>query len=105
MKKILKAVGIILAVMICLFLIFLAEESIRLKADSSAQPLFILDKTKYSVSDIRPGEELEVNYYSIGYKSTVRYFRPEESSGDSDIMVTGKEFMLFNKFRLWAWIS
>ncbi len=105
MKKLFKTAGIVLLVIMIIFALFLAEESIRLKADSFARPLFILDMTKYDVSAIRPGEELKVDYYGIGYKTTIRYYRPEESAGDSETQVIGKEFMLFHKLRLWAWVS
>ena len=105
MKKLFKPAGIVLAALLFLFLAFLIEESVRLKTDDDALPLVILDRTKYSISAIEPGEELEIEYYSIGYKTAVRYYRPEGSAGDSETLVSGKEFMLFYKVRLWAWIS
>lgn len=101
-----KIVLIVLSIIVGLFLIYICEESIRLKSNDTALPLIITDKTKYCVECINIGEEIEMEYYSIGYKVKMRYYKDPKSHDDLVFIgVTGKEFMLFNKFRLWAWIS
>lgn len=106
MKKLLKIISIILIVTLSIFIIFICEESIRLKHNTEALPIIVTDKTKNCISCIEPGEDLEVEYLSIGYKTKIRYSLSEESSVDNKIIIiSGKEFLLFNKIRLWAWIS
>lgn len=45
-------------------------------------------------------------YYSLGFKLTRKYLKDEKSSDDNEMYraISG-EFLLFNKFRLWLWIS
>ena len=105
-NKVCKIICFVLLAVVLLFSIFIAEESIRLKSNDEALPLIITDQTKYCVSCIQEGEEINMEYYSIGYKVNVRYMMSEESSDDNRIiLVIGKEFRLFNKFMLWGWIS
>ena len=106
MKKIFKIICILLIIIISAFLIFIIEESIRLRNHPGAMPLVLTDQTKYCVSCMKIGEETEIEYYSIGYKLKVRCTLSEDSTEeDKTIIITGQEFMLFNKFKLWAWIS
>ena len=45
-------------------------------------------------------------YYSLGLKLTRKYLKDEKSSDDNEIYrAISSEFLLFNKFRLWLWIS
>lgn len=97
---------ILIISMICLFSAYIIEESVRLKVNDEAKPLVIFDQTKLCVSCLRPGEEQEIEYYGFGYLVKIRYSVFEKSSNDNKIInVIGKEFLLFNKLRLWAWIS
>ena len=106
MKKGFKIILIILAAIVIVFSIFILEESIRLKNNDNALPLIVTDKTKYCVSCIEIGEEIEMEYYSIGYKVKINYYKSEKSHNDLVFIgVSGKEFYLFNKFMLWSWIS
>ena len=106
MKKILSVIGMIIAILVGVFLIYICEESVRLNNDSEALPLIVTDKTKYCVSCLEPGEEADVTYYSIGYKVNIKYGISDKSHDDIKfVKVNGKEFMLFNRFRLWAWVE
>ena len=106
MKKRLKVFLIILGIIISLFLIFITEESIRLSKNANVLPLIITDRTKYCVECINIGEEIEVAYFSLGYKVKVKYTVSPDSHDDLKfIQIIGKEFLLFNKLRLWSWIS
>ena len=106
MKKIIKVLGIIIISIIVLFCIYITEESLRLKSNNGALPLIITDQTKYSISAIKPGEEVKIEYKSFGYKLIVRYTLSEQSSEDNKIIsIIGEEFWLFNKTLLWGWIS
>lgn len=88
------------------YVLFVTEECIRLKINEEAKPLIILDRTKFCVECLVPGEEIEVEYYSIGFKVKTRYASSPESHDDLVfIMINGKEFRLFNKFLIWGWIS
>ncbi|MBR4231245.1 MAG: hypothetical protein IKR74_03710 [Bacilli bacterium] len=45
---------------------------------------------------------MEVEHYGIDYKTIIGY----TLSADNELTnVIGKEFLLFNKFQLWSWIS
>ena len=106
MKKIFKTIGILLIAIILIFFALIFEESIRLYKNSNAIPFIVTDKTKYCVECINVGEEIEVEYYSIGYSVKMRYYKTEKSHGDlAFINVTEKKFMLFNRYMLWGWIS
>ena len=103
MKKGFKIILIILAAIVIVFSIFILEESIRLKNNDNALPLIVTDKTKYCVSCIEIGEEIEMEYYSIGYKVKIKYYKSEKSHNDLVFIgVSGKEFYLFNEFMLWS---
>ena len=106
MKKIIKWIIIVLLSLFMIFIIFIAEESIRLYKQDESKPLIILDSTKYCVSCISPHEILDMEYYSIGFKVKISYHLDEKSTDDNKIIrIIGKDFLLFNKYRLWAWIS
>lgn len=89
-------------VTIALFITFITEEAIRLKCEEQAIPVVITDRTKYCIDCIRPGETLEVEYMSLGYKVKMNYYLSDKHSNDNKVIeVTKKEFLLFNKYRLW----
>ena len=62
MKKGFKIFLIVLSAIVSVFLIFIIEESIRLKNNDNALPLIVTDETKYCVSCINIGEEIEKEY-------------------------------------------
>lgn len=106
MKKSIKTFVIVIISLVSLFLIFIVEESIRIKSNSGAKPLFIVNQTKSCVSCMEVGDEALIEYKSLGYKIKVRYSISPKSTEDNKIVqVIGKEFFLFNKLRLWGWIS
>ena len=96
MKKVFKIIRIILIVIIGIFALFITEESIRLKINDSSKPLIVFDRTKYCISCLEPGEEIDFEYFSLGYKIKVKYYMSEDSSDDNKMVkVMGKEFYLF----------
>lgn len=106
MNKNLYRFLVIMAVILAIFCGFIFNEAIRLKRNPTALPWIVTDQTKYCVSCIEKGEELEMEYYSIGFKVKMKYYLSDESTEDNKIIgVSYKEFLLFNKYRLWAWIS
>lgn len=109
MKKFLKILEIIIISLIGLFTIFIFEESIRLEHYPNSKPLIIIDKIMCSKDDwICYGDDKKYTeeYYSIGFSLKMNYYLDKNSSEDNHIyQLTGKEFMLFNKFRLWTWVS
>lgn len=45
-------------------------------------------------------------YFSLAFSLKIDYYLDENSSEDNIIYhVAGKEFLLFNKFRIWAWVE
>ena len=106
MKNILKYIVIVLLSIILIYTLFIIEESVRLKMNVDSKPLIILGRTKLCLSCTEVGEETTIEYFGIGYKLNVRYYHSEESSNDNHIYkIVGEELLLFNKIRLWAWIS
>ena len=97
-----KKLLIALISIICIFSIFIAEECIRLKVNDNSIPLivFYVDE-KYS----NDSKQLDLTYYSLGFKTEINYYLDDESSADNYMyIIIGKTFYLFNKFMLWAWI-
>jgi hypothetical protein len=106
MKKLGKLIGIIFIIIICSLAIFIIEESIRLEKNPAAKPFIIMDRTKYCSTCIMPGESLDIEYFSLGYKVKMKYYCSLESSEDNKIInVISKEFKILYKYRLWAWVS
>ena len=64
MKKVFKIIRIILIVIIGIFALFITEESIRLKFNNGSKPLIVLGRTKYCISCLEPGEEINFEYFS-----------------------------------------
>ena len=73
--KILKIIKIFIISLLCLYALFITEESIRLKINDSSKPLIVLDRTKYCISCLEPGEEIDFEYFSLGYKIKVKYYK------------------------------
>ncbi len=93
-----KIISLILIIIISIFIVFIVEESIRLKSYEKT-PLIIMGRTKYCISCIEPGETIDYSYYSLGFTLEVTYYK----SMDNKILILGKEFKLFNKYVLWGW--
>lgn len=106
-NKMAKKIIIIIAIAIlAIFTIYITEESIRLKHKIDDKPLIVTDRTKICLTCLEPGEEVDFEWISLGYKVKVKYYMSERSSEDLKLIhTTSKEFLLFNKIRLWAWIS
>lgn len=104
MKTVLKIIKSFVIILICLFFLYIIEECIRLRINDNSKPLWIIDRTKYCVTCIRPGEELDVDYWSIGYIVKVNYYLDDQSTEDNKIIkINNKEFFLFNKIKIWGW--
>ena len=95
--------------LLALLLIFIFEESVRLKHIDNSAPLIVLDKTKCGKNDracYDSKNEYEEDYWSAGYTLKTQYVIDEKSSEDNLIIrVNKKEFRLFNKILLWAWVE
>lgn len=99
-----KKLFIVLTSIIIVFGLFILEESIRLKETTYHKPLISFKTdTNLDANDLKYREKV---YYSLGFKLTIQYLKDEKSSGDNEMYraISG-EFLLFNKIRLWTWIS
>ena len=109
MRKILKILLIVIFSLIGLFIVFIVEESIRLKNNPYDKPLVIIDKVFCSKDDwVCYGEDETYieKYWSLGFTLKIKYHLDEKSSDDNIIYhVTEEEFLLLNKFRVWSWIE
>lgn len=100
MKFIFKFIFVVIA----LFMTLIIEEAIRLRVEPNARPIIILDRTKYCLDCIMPGETLDMEYQGIGYSVSMTYHSSLKSTSDNKIVkVEKKEFKLFYKFKLWSW--
>ena len=100
-----KKIIIICISIVCIYALFITEESIRFKKDSYALPLIVLNKIDKCIDCVSLGEEVEVEYKSIGFKTKLKYTLSPQSHDDLRfVSVIGKEFYLFNKILLWGWI-
>ena len=91
MKKFLKVVGIILISSIIIYTLFIIEEVIRL-SESLQEPLIVLKETNTYDS---------VTYKSLGYTLNRNYY----CKSDDLCIVNEVEFLLFDKYFIWGWIS
>lgn len=94
----------LLTSIILVFGLFILEESIRLEKTTYLRPLIVFKTdTNLDANDLEHREEV---YYSLGFKLTIKYLKDEKSSEDNEMYrATSGEFLLFNKFRLWMWVS
>lgn len=93
MKKIIIAIGIVLAV----YVSFVTADCIRLKkAETETAPLIIVRST-----------ESESRKYYTGPGYTVGYYRDKYEDADGNVTqnVYGAEFRLFGKILVWAWVE
>ena len=91
MKKILKIVGIIFISFVIFFALFIVEEIIRL-SESLQEPLIVIEETNTYDS---------VTYKSLGYTLNRNY----NCLSDDLCIVNEVEFLLFDKYFIWGWIS
>lgn len=106
MKKKLLIIAISIVIV---FVLFVTEESIRLKRNLNEKPLIIIDKIMCSKDDWvcygEDGNYTEI-YWGLGFTLKKVYYLDEKSSEDNHMYhLSGEEFLLFNKFRLWSWTA
>lgn len=106
MRKFLKISGIVILSVLCVFVMFIAEEGIRLNKNLDSKPLIVINRTKCDPSCAEPGNEITIEYWGIGYKLNITYYHSVKSSDDNQIYkITKEEFLLFSNIKLWSWIS
>ena len=91
MKKFLKVIGLIIISFIIIFALFIAEEIIRL-SESLQEPLIVIEELNTYDS---------VTYKSLGYTLNRNY----NCLSDGLCIVNEVEFLLFDKYFIWGWIS
>lgn len=97
-----KKLLIVLVAILCIFIIFITEECIRLKVNENSIPLIVFHIDENYSDDLKQSDS---TYYSLGFKTEISYYLDDNSSSDNYMYnIVGKEFYLFNIFMLWAWI-
>lgn len=91
MKKFLKILGLIIIIPIIIYILFITEEIIRL-SESLQEPLIVIEETNTYDS---------VTYKSLGYTLKRNY----NCLSDGLCIVNEVEFLLFDKYFIWGWIS
>ena len=91
MKKFLKVIGIILISSIIIYALFIVEEVARL-SETLQEPLIVLEEVNTYDS---------VTYKSLGYTLNRNY----NCLSDGLCIVNEVEFLLFDKYFIWGWIS
>ena len=91
MKKFLKIMGLIIIIPIIIYILFITEEIIRL-SESLQEPLIVIEETNTYDS---------VTYKSLGYTLNRNY----NCLSDGLCIVNEVEFLLFDKYFIWGWIS
>lgn len=91
MKKFLKIMGLIIIVPIIIYILFITEEIIRL-SESLQEPLMVFEEVNTYDS---------VTYKSLGYTLNRNY----NCLSDGLCIVNEVEFLLFDKYFIWGWIS
>lgn len=107
MKKVFKITLIVFITIICIYALFLTEESIRLKNGGKA-PVIILRDSGYCDGDKTEHTEMRytTNCKGIGYRIEREYlFGGQTNETDKGYVLIKEEFWLFDKFLLWGWIS
>lgn len=104
LKRILKTIMISLIALVCLYSIFIIEETIRLK-NGGIKPLIIISGTCDGDKTVHL-EDYETSCHSIGFTLNRSYILDDQSSEDNRIfMKTKEELWLFDKYLIWGWIS
>ena len=91
MKKFLKITGTVMLSIIGLYALFIVEEIIRL-SESLQEPLIVIEEVNTYDS---------VTYKSLGYTLNRNYY----CKSDDLCIVNEVEFLLFDKYFIWGWIS
>ncbi len=102
MKKILRALIIVISSVALLYGVFVGVECVRLyNVDVSKPPIIITRPTQI--------QKDEVKYTGLGYTVTYRTKTEipteENESRNANYDICGAEFRLFEKILLWAWIE
>lgn len=106
MKKVLRKFGIIIISILGIYILFIVEESIRLKRDGQ-YPLVILDGGYCEKTD-------KIQYTENGYKSNCKglgysiereYLLGGQAHDSDTYFLIKEEFWLFDKYLLWGWIA
>lgn len=95
-NKILKLIGITIIVFVSVYALFTLEEAVRLSKDSNAKPLIILEEN-YN------GGVGDAIYKSLGFTLKTEYASVDDSN--NEFYPIAQEFLLFDKFLIWAWIN
>lgn len=107
MKKVLKTILIVIVMIICIYALFVIEESIRLKNGGKA-PLIILRDNEYCDGDKIEHTEKSytTNCKGIGYRIERKYLLGGQTNDlDKGYVLIKEEFWLFDKILLWGWIA
>lgn len=107
MKKALKIFGIIIISILGIYILFIIEESIRLKRDGQ-YPLVILDGGYCEKTDkiLYTEKGYKSNCIGLGYSIEREYLLGGQVD-DSDIgyALIKEEFWLLDKYLLWGWVA
>ena len=90
-KKVVKVIGIIIISFIIIYALFIAEEIIRL-SESLQEPIIVIEEINTYDG---------VTYKSLGYTLKRNYY----CKSDDLCIVNEVEFLLFDKYFIWGWIS
>lgn len=101
MKKAIKIISLVLLSIIGAYSVFVIEESIRLSKDVDARPL-IINKVEIECDECVNSSTV---VYSLGFKLVNKFGNPQVDDENSEVIVVGQEFWLFDTFMLWGWIS
>lgn len=107
MKKVLQIILIVILVVITLFLLYIMEESIRIKYGGQYPLIIIGDKTTCNFNNIEPNQSSYIeSCQGIGYRVEREYslggMTDEE---DSTYKIVKEEFWIFKNYLLWGWVA
>ena len=106
MKRTLKIIGIIIVSIILIYVLFITEESIRLKNKGGREPLIILGGYCWGDKLERTERSYKTDCKGLGYSLKREYVLSDKSSEDLKMYyLIHEEFWLFDKFLLWGWVS
>ncbi len=104
MKKIFAILGIVISSLLVIYILFVAEESIRLKRGGQ-RPLIVISGT-CDGDKIEHTGNYETDCQSLGFSIKREYVLDEKSSDDNKMYkLISEEFWLFDKYLVWGWIS
>ena len=108
MKKVIKIIATIIISIICIYTLFITEESFRLK-HGGKHPIIILDGTCDGDKTIHTESKYINNCKGIGYRIKREYIlggiAGYASEDKKEYKLVSEEFWLFDKFLIWGWIS